>query len=126
MKNAKGWTSERLESLAKDIYSWLVEHRMWIDVSIYYDGKRMRTEGKEGDKTVFRYNGEPFFDEAEPNRYFDYVADPHILSMSFEGPLYDLLNYGFDGMEDEFREVFRKHGVYFELGNAWNLTCYEE
>lgn len=126
MKNAEGWDSQRLEALAKDIYNWLIEHEMWIDVAIYYDGKRMHTIGKEGDKTVFRYNGEPFIDEADPRTYFEYVAYPHILSMSFEGPLYDLLNYGFDDLENEFEEVFKKHGVYYELGNAWNLTCYED
>lgn len=125
MKNAKGWTSQRLEGLAKEIYNWLVEHEMWIDVAIYYDGKRMASWDKVNGEMLFRYNGEPFITEADPRTYFSYVADPHILSMSFEGPLYSLLNHGFDELEDEFEGIFKKHGLYFELGDAWNLTCAE-
>ena len=48
--------------------------------------------------------------------------------MSFEGELYDVLNgyaYGWGKRADEFRQIFEKYGVYFELGNAWNLTCYD-
>lgn len=125
MKNAKGWDSKKLEALAKEIYQWLVDNEIWVDVAIYYDGKRMASWGKEGGKDVFRYNGEPFITEAEPSNYFEYVADPHILSMSFEGPLYDVLNYG-SGLENEFTAIFEKHGLYYELGNSWNLTCYED
>lgn len=126
LKNAPGWNIERLECLAKDIYDWLVKHHMWVDACIYYDGKRMSTNKKEGDRTVFRYNGEPFIEEADPRDYFDYVANPHILSMSFEGSLYELINYKYDGIKKEFLKIFEKHSIYYELGNAWNLTCFEE
>ena len=126
LENAPGWNSERLESFARDLHKWLVKHHLWVDVCIYYDGKRMNTNRREGERTVYRYNGEPFIEEADPRDYFDYVADPHILSMSFEGSLYELINYGFGGLKNEFQKIFQKYGVYYELGNAWNLTCYEE
>ena len=48
--------------------------------------------------------------------------------MSFEGPLYDVLNAyvpGWVKKEDEFRKLFEKYGFYYELGNAWNLSAYE-
>lgn len=115
------------ENLAKDIFNWLSEHEMWIDVSIYFDGKCWSTTNK--DNTDFTYNEGKYFEyEDEPTRYFEYVAENHILSMSFESDLYHVLNAyvsGWQKLESEFQAIFEKHGVYYEMGNAWNLTCYE-
>lgn len=130
LQNAPGWDSERLEALAHEIYQWLRDHDMWIDVCIYYDGKRMCTDVKDDNgEWVFRYNGEPFIEEdVDPRDYFEYVADPHIISMSFEGALYEVLNgycAGWTKLEAEFSELLSKHGLYYELGHAWNLSCWE-
>ena len=65
--------------------------------------------------------------EDEPTKYFEYVAKNHILSMSFEGELNHVLNayvQGWSKLESEFQAIFEKHGVYYEMGNSWNLTCY--
>lgn len=129
LRNHPNWNSERLESLAQDIYKWLLSHEMWIDVSLYYDGKRMSTaRDTGGGKWEYRYNGEPFIEDGfDPRDYFDYVAKQHIISMSFEGPLCHLLAYGVGGaeLEKEFRAIFDRYGLYFELGDHWNLTAYE-
>lgn len=126
LKNAPGWTPERLESLAWDIHRWLRGHDMWIDVCIYYDGKRMSTTRHLGDDHLeFRYNSEPFIEDGfDPRDYFEYVAEPHILSMSFESTPYEMINGYVSGNED-FQKVFAKYGIYYELGDHWNLTCYE-
>ena len=119
---------KRNENLANDIYKFLLDNEMWIDTCIFYNGKCMATddESEEG-KRVYRYNGEPFIRLDDPHRYFDWVATPHILSMSFEGPLYEILNYpeDFPGLQEKFDMLFVRNGVYYELGDAWNLTCYE-
>lgn len=129
LRNAPGWDSKRLENLAWEIQKWLLSHDMWMDVAIYYDGKCMSTSHRNADgKWEFRYNGEPFIEEGkDPRDYFDYVANPHILSMSFEGSLCHLLSYGVGGakLEREFYDIFRRHGLRCELGDHWNLTCYE-
>lgn len=128
LRNHPNWDSVRLESLAQEIYQWLLSHEMWIDTSIYYDGKRMSTSRKTGDKWEFRYNGEPFIEEGmDPRNYFDYVAKNHIVSMSFEGPLCHLLAYGVGGekLRNEFHAIFDRRALYFELGDHWNLTVYE-
>jgi hypothetical protein len=44
--------------------------------------------------------------------------------MSFEGGLYDCINYGNGGVYDKLQNIFDNYGLYFELGNAWNLTAY--
>lgn len=115
----------KIDALAHDIQKFLMNWDAWMDVCIYYNGKRMDT-GRDGE---YRYNGEPFTRESEdPREYFEYVANPHILSMSFEGLTYELLN-GYRGGHSEkfcreFINLLSKYGVYFEQGDAWNLTCY--
>ena len=120
-------TAKKVENLAKDIHTWLVNHEMWIDVHIYFNGKCWSTNNK--DHTEFCYNENRYFEyEADPKNYFEYVREPNILSMSFEGILYEVLNgytHGWTKTEAEFRAIFEKYGLYFELGNAWNLTCFE-
>lgn len=107
-------------SLAEDIYDFLINHDMWMDVSIYFNGIRWSTN----DGSKFRYGGDPFVTEADPRDYFDYVGP--ILSMSFEGPFYEVVN-GYRGrdIEAEFCKLLKKYGVYYELGNAWNLSVYK-
>ena len=120
-------TEKLTEQLATEIFNWLNDKEMWIDIQIYFNGKCWSTSSK--DHTEFCYNENRYFEyEADPKCYFEYVANPHILSMSFEGTLYEVLNgyvHGWTKLEAEFRAIFEKYGLYFELGNAWNLTCYE-
>lgn len=119
--------SKQIELLATEIFNWLVDHEMWIDIQIYFNGKCWSTSNK--DHTEFCYNERKYFEyEAEPKDYFEYVREPNILSMSFEGSLYEVLNAyvrGWEKLEEEFRKIFEKYGLYFELGHAWNLTCFE-
>lgn len=120
-------TNKQKEQLATEIFEWLVEHEMWVDVCIYFNGKRWSTSNHK-DCMDFCYNEHRYFeDEADPRDYFSYVNDK-TLSMSFEGPLYHMLNgytQGWVKLEDEFQKIFEKYNLYIELGNAWNLTCYE-
>ena len=117
-------TMKQKENLATEIFNWLVDNNLWIDVSIYFNGKRWSTSNK--DYTEFCYNERRYFEsDAEPRDYFEYVREPNILSMSFEGALYYVLNGYTQGKKaDEFLKILEKYGLYYELGNAWNLTCY--
>jgi hypothetical protein len=129
LANAPGWDSARLQKLATDIYNWLSQYDLWFDVTIYYDGKCMSTNGIVDGEWQSRNNGEPFIEEGiDPRKYFKYVANPHVLSMSFEGDVYQIFNgcnRFYEGLEEEFSALLKEHGLYYELGNAWNLTCYE-
>lgn len=128
LNNAPGWDLAKLSSLAKDIYECLLKHGAWIDVCIYYDECRMSTSSTIDGRIEFRYNGAPFIEVGyDPREYFDYVANPHILSMSFEGPFYDAINYGRNQqLIEDFENILRDYGVYYKLGDAWNLTLFEE
>lgn len=119
-KNPLG--DERTASLAKNIYEFLLKHDIWVDVSIYFDGICWSTSNKEGEN--HRYNSTPHIYEADPHDWFAYVGP--ILSMSFEGPLYEILNgYADSTIITEFNKIFERYGTYYELGDAWNLTVAE-
>lgn len=115
-------------ALAKDIYKWCKKKNLWGDNIIYFDGKAWsssETWGKEQGKKIaedlYEYEG------CNPKNYFEF-ANPDTLSMSFEGSLNHVLNgyvSGWSKLEIEFGNIFAKHGCYYELGHAWNLSAYE-
>lgn len=116
------------EALAKEIYQWCKKHRLWGDNIIYFDGRAWSSsskwndiDGKKIDEDLYEYYGK------NPKDYFEY-ANPDTVSMSFEGSLYYVLNAyvsGWSRLEESFKKLFNKHGYYFELGHAWNLSAYK-
>ena len=112
-----------IEALAFEIRSFLEKNGLASSVSIYYNNKVVRDRGDYDED----YNYIPKWETTEdinPHDYFEWAAYDHILSMSFEGPLYDVLNYTFGKNEEVFRSIFERRGLYYEFGNAWNLTVY--
>lgn len=115
-------TKQNIEQLAKEIMAFLERNEMQDGVCIYFNNKRVHTEFNfDGENFTFFWKEESNID---PHDYFEYAAYDHILSMGFEGTLYEVLNETFGTMEEQFREIFDKYGLYFEFGNLWNLTAY--
>lgn len=120
--------SEKMELLAKDIYKWCVKKELWGDNIIYFNGKAWSSssewsgvQGKQIAENLYEYEGK------NPKDYFEY-ANPNTLSMSFEGPLYHVLNAyvpGWSKLEQQFIRVFEKYNCYYEMGHAWNLSVFE-
>ena len=115
-------TKELIEQFAYDIMSYLTKYDLDSDVCVYFNNKRIRHEYNWREehptpKLIVEENMNPF-------DYFEYANHDHILSMSFEGPLYDVLNYDGGAREAGLQEIFEKYGLYWELGNAWNLSAY--
>ena len=116
------------ESLARDIYNWCKKNHLWGDNTIYFNGKAWSSskewgcdQGKQIDEDLYEYENRNSLD------HFEY-ANPATLSMSFEGPLYMVLNAYIGGwvkLEAGFTQLFEKYGYYFELGHTWNLSAYE-
>lgn len=121
---------KQIEKMAEEIRSFLIKHELWIDVTIYFNGKAFGT----GDGKRYAYNDPDnliVLENENPRDYFEYVNPDHILSMSFEGPLYSCLNmtgeysHPFEKMViKELSNIFLKYGCYYELGNSWNLTLF--
>ena len=123
-------TEKKIEELAMEILDFLLEHEMWIDVQIYFNGKCWTTHNKETGKYHYNDKENVYEYEDDPRKYFEYVRNPNILSMSFEGTFYEVMNSYLDlsycwRLQEQFSKILEKYGLYYELGYAWSLTCYE-
>ncbi len=119
----KKLTKTNIEEFANEIIAFLNKYELASYVSIYYNGKAMRSRGRWDDD----YNYVPNWiaeDDVDPHDYFEWAAYDHILSMSFEGDLYDVINNRGGALLNSFNMIFNKYDLYYELGNAWNLTTY--
>lgn len=116
-------TKERIEDLALTILKVLHEQELDNALCIYYNNKRISTYGefnKEGE-----YVTETKIEENKnPHNYFQYCAFDHIISISTEGRLYDKLNYGSGEFPQKLEKLFKELGIYYEMGNSWNLSFY--
>ena len=107
-------TKERIEGLALTILEVLHEKELDDALCIYYNNKRISTYGKKKD----------IEENINPHNYFQYCAFNHIISISTEGGLYDKLNYGSGEFPQKLEKLFEELGIYYEMGNSWNLSFY--
>lgn len=123
MSSTAKLTEEQIENLAKEIREFLLEHGLWQDVDIYFNGKRFTQHDPVTGK--YYYNDREHLIEAadQPERHFEYVNPEHILSMSFEGPVCEMLYYGIlPSVRREFDKIFERYGLYYEFGHHWNFS----
>lgn len=115
-------TKDDIEKLAQELVRLLNKHDLWVDVALYFNGDRLELRQ--------RYDGGGVvemlpvrIENIDPHMYFKYAAYHHILSISFEGPLYDYIECN-GGFPSDIEELFEEYGVWYELGNMWNMTFY--
>jgi hypothetical protein len=119
-------TKNKIEEMAMEIIDYLKKNDLDNDVCIYFNNKRIRL-GSNWDREKREFiSYEKVEEDISPFDYFEYANHKHILSMSFEGDLYDLLNGFSYGNADKFLKIFEKYGLYYEMGNAWNLSVYPD
>lgn len=106
------------ELLANDIKEFIMSNDLGMDVRIYFNNKCYDWYGKN-------YLREPsLIDGIKPSDYFEYANDDTV-SISFEGLLYDIINYSKNNkLLEKFNNIFEKHNCYYEFGNSWNLSVY--
>ena len=118
----KKMTKAQIKQLANEIRQFLLERDMWIDTTIYFNGKAYSTDDRAGH---YYYNdGEHMvvLEDQDPAWYVEYVGE--VLTMTFEGPFYDVMNYSFGTTYEAFNALLRKWGLYGELGYAWSLGVF--
>ena len=112
----------RNEKLANDIKNFLEKHDMIQDTRIYFNNKCFSSKlNRESEDWFYEYE---LIEDIVPSDYFEY-ANNKTVSMSFEGTLNHILNYGKNRkLEEKFNKIFEQHSCYYEFGDAWNLTVY--
>ena len=121
--------SKRNIALAVDVYQWLKEHEMFDSCIIYFNGIAIYSESTWGDEqgTLMPDGIGYVYHNKRATDYFEYGNDDTV-SMSFDGSdLYEVLNLDWEyaNLSEDFRSVFNRHGMFFELGYSWSLSAYE-
>jgi len=99
--------------IAKTIEKFMKKYGLDSDVRIYFSNKCWAYDSG-GKKTVI--------EDIKASDYFEYANDDTI-SMTFEGPLYDVINYGHYGCNEWNKLDF--DGYYMEQGHSWNGSFYK-
>ena len=113
-------TEKQIGELAEQIYQLLKENDIWMDTDIYYNNRVMTNKDGNGqyqyDGSVYLYLDTP---PIEP-----FYTPGHILSMTFEGPVYQMFNHGsYPAVRRKFDRILKRFGLYYEFHDAWNLDC---
>lgn len=107
-------TNERNLALANDIKDFMIKNEVANDTRIYFNGMAYDSISDNEYKDINGIKG---------SDYFEY-ADDEGVSMSFEGTLYHMINYGtMPKLLEKFNKIFTKHNCYYELGYAWSLRA---
>ena len=114
-------TKIKIEEMANEIIDYLKRNNLETDVCIYFNNKRICFENDWDRRVECLVPYEKVEENINPLDYFEYANEKHILSMSFEGDLYEKINYG---NTDKLDKIFEKYGLYYELGHAWNLSVF--
>lgn len=90
----------RLNSFKKELSSFLTRHDLWTDTMVY-------------SKISWRVRREE-------------VGKGSILSMTFEGALYRVMNdWHWDDLREQFEGLARSYGFFWEMGHAWSAHLYD-
>lgn len=142
----KKLTIEQIEQLALEIVDFLIEYRLWVDVIICFNNSAYMTEDLETEQ--FYYNDREHLvrvNNVNPDRYIENPNHEHILSISYDSRLYEVLHYGVyeidDGvvktlhecddfvtdLQNQFDDIFTKYGIdYYLCENGKINCCYKE
>ena len=118
--------AKRNKDLALEIIEYLQQRDMFHDVRLYLNNKCYSSEKGINTQRIGKTQFGKYYieDDVDVRGYFRY-CNVETVSMSFEGPLYAALNCGDGRVAAEINKIASKYGLYFELGQAWNLAFYK-
>ncbi len=128
LKEEQNLTKAKKYQFAKNIVKCLIDNEMWNDsINLYVNDECWTPDGKFNDEYDWVPNGKGYKVEqgVDPRMYFDYV-NPNGISLSFENDLYNDVNYGSMRVYDKLQDIASKYGQHFEIGNAWNMSSYDD
>lgn len=115
---------KHLEELTLKLIMYLQKHRMFHNINIYVNNQRFSSDFHVGDTEKNTSYGNFYLaDDIDVTQIVEY-NNPDTLTMTFEGPLYDELNYNRSNTRRDLEQIFAQYGFYFEQGYAWSLAAY--
>lgn len=120
----KKHTKKELESLAIKIIDFCCKHHMFTDVNIYVGDYVYSPEPKNNNSKKFITNRKSTYYVTYGVPDVDY-SNPETITMTFEGTMYDVMNYGDGKLAEELKSIFAEYGLYYELGHAWSLSAWD-
>lgn len=75
------------------------------------------------ERKTTRKNNVPYFVVKNMPDNVEY-GNPECMSVTFEGPLYDYLNYSGSHVEKALDDLFKRYGLYFEQGHSWSFGVF--
>ena len=120
-----------MEELAMKIIDYLSKKKLFDTVWIYANDKRFCSDEPLGSHPFAKKEtakGTVYFEQKNISvKEYLSDADRNTLSIAFEGPLYNVINYhDFEFLSKMAKKlkIEEKFGLHFELGDAWNATLY--
>ena len=117
------------ETLALKIIRYLQQNDLFENINLYVNGKRYSAEKDEKTEITAKTRyGEYFIEEnsSDPCSIVDANPEnPPIILITFEGALYDFINYG--SRVDHFTNIdniVKDYNLYFEQEYSWSMGAY--
>lgn len=113
-------TKESIEELAKDIRKFAKKNGLGEDFGIFYNGKLLQKDYSKGwDKGRWKT-----IKDINPLDHCEYFPEKFILGMWYDGDFYEFINgYTRQSAYDDFLNLFKKYGLYFEHCDSTHLTA---
>ncbi len=123
-------TKKNLIATTLDIIDFIDEQNCWYDVNIYVAGKQFKSNifgNAFGFVEKTTSNGTIYYekDDVDVEEKLEY-CNKDTISMTFEGPLHDLINYeDYDFVAKMNTRFLDEYGLHFERGYSWSMAAYK-
>ena len=118
----------RKHELAEALIDLLARHELFEEVQIFVNGGRLGSwpsDKHPGTENRVTKHGKIPYKFTENYPYNETYANPDLLTFTFEGLLYDVINQDLmPSVREEMDELFKKYGVYMEQSYAWSAAVY--
>lgn len=120
-------TPENMEKLAMQLIDYFSKKELFYDMNIYVNNKSYSSDNYDHDAELHltdkgtKYYAKNGIDIAKQVEY----SNPDTITMTFEGPLYDLINYhDYNFVEKLSKRFFNKYNLYLDQGYAWSMAAF--
>ena len=123
-------TPANMEKLAENLIDFFSSKDLFHDVCIYVNNQAWKSDKYMDDKDLteaYTAKGNKYYikKNVDIKAQLEY-SNPKTISITFEGPLYHVINYDdYDFVYKLSNKFLDPYGLYFEQGYAWSMAAYE-